>query len=250
MLDEVLKGILRAPALLLENPTQELASLNLEKYLIVASEPLHDIKGHLINLIAEMPNILKDETKSKCTHLIDNCIAKDKKSGADMRRVAIQLLLLLLKDIHCSRDIIFLLQSIIKIGEIAYSRDDKRCPRQLLQLYNMCWMHMELCKKLFKEPKMSMSKMFGHYLHALTAHLPTQLELVCLRSLNTEEYNALVAKFKPKVMLVESERAAKLKQLERQHFQEHGNLPTKTKGSQYSNLLKERNVAKAILRAM
>ena len=108
-----------------------------------------------------------------------------------MRRVAIQLLLLLLKDIHCSRDIIFLLQSIIKIGEIAYSRDDKRCPRQLLQLYNMCWMHMELCKKLFKEPKMSMSKMFGHYLHALTAHLPTQLELVCLRSLNTESEERL-----------------------------------------------------------
>ena len=157
----------------------------------MASEPLHDIKGHLINLIAEMPNILKDETKSKCTHLIDNCIAKDKKSGADMRRVAIQLLLLLLKDIHCSRDIIFLLQSIIKIGEIAYSRDDKRCPRQLLQLYNMCWMHMELCKKLFKEPKMSMSKMFGHYLHAL-AHLPTQLKLVCLRSLNTESEERLL----------------------------------------------------------
>ena len=64
------------------------------------------------------------------------------------------------------------------------------------------------------------------------------------------EYNALVAKFKPKIMLVESERAAELKQLEKQHFQQHGNLPTKTKGSQYSNLLKERNVAKAILRAM
>ena len=54
------------------------------------------------------------------------------------------------------------------------------------------------------------------------------------------EYNALVAKFKPKIMLVESERAAELKQLERQHFQQHGNLPTKTKGSQYSNLLKEK----------
>ena len=38
---------------------------------------------------------------------------------------------------------------------------------------------------------MSMSKMFGHYLHALTAHLPTQLELVCLRSLNTESEERL-----------------------------------------------------------
>ena len=76
--------------------------MNLEKYEIVASEPLHDIKGHLINLITELPSILPSgETKSKCTHLIDNCLAKDKKSGADLRRVAIQLYLLL-KDTDCS----------------------------------------------------------------------------------------------------------------------------------------------------
>ena len=33
--------------------------------------------------------------------------------------------------------------------------------------------------------------MFGHYVHALTAHLPTQLELACLRSLNTESEERL-----------------------------------------------------------
>jgi hypothetical protein len=41
----------------------------------VASEPLHDIKGHLINLITELTSILPPgETKYKCTHLIDNCL--------------------------------------------------------------------------------------------------------------------------------------------------------------------------------
>ena len=141
------------------------------KYEIVASEPLHDIEGHLINLITELPSILPSgETKSKCRTL-------PKKSGADLRRVAIQLC-------DCSSRILFLILSLLKI---AYSRDDKRCPCQLLQLYNMCWLHMELCKDLFSSPeKMSKSKLFGHYVHALTAHLPTQLELACLRSLNTE----------------------------------------------------------------
>ena len=125
VLDKTLKGVMRVPALLLTNPTQELSSINLERYEIVASEPLHDIKGHLINLITEIPNIITQaETKSKCTHLIDSCLAKEKKSGADLRRVAIQLYLLL-KDTDCSSRIIFLLQSIVKIGEIAYSRDDE-----------------------------------------------------------------------------------------------------------------------------
>ena len=86
----------RVPALLLTNPTQQLASLNLGKYEIVASEPLHNIKGHVINLINEMPTILPPgETRSKCIHLIDSCLAKEKKSRADLRRVAIQLYLLL-----------------------------------------------------------------------------------------------------------------------------------------------------------
>ena len=44
-LDQILRGVIRVPALLLANPTQQLASLNLEKYDIVASEPLCD-KSH------------------------------------------------------------------------------------------------------------------------------------------------------------------------------------------------------------
>ena len=192
LLDQILKGVAQVPALLLTNPTQELSSLNLERYEVVASEPLHDIKGHAINLITELPNILPPgETKAKCTHLINSCLAKEKKSGADLRRVVIQLYLLM-KDLDCSSRILVLLQSFIKIGEIAYSCYDKRCPRQVLQLYNMCWLHMELCIDLFRAPeKIRKSKMFGHYLHAITAHMPTQLELACLRSLNTESQERL-----------------------------------------------------------
>lgn len=39
----ILRGVSRVPALLLTDPTQNLASLNLGRYEIVASEPLHDI---------------------------------------------------------------------------------------------------------------------------------------------------------------------------------------------------------------
>lgn len=78
-LDDILKGVARVPALLLTDPTQPLSSLNLEKYEVVASEPLHDLKGHIINLITELPHILQvSETATKCTHLIDCCLAKEK----------------------------------------------------------------------------------------------------------------------------------------------------------------------------
>lgn len=46
---------------------------------------------------------------------------------------------------------------------------------------------MELLKDVFSAPKeLSRTKLFGHHVHALTAHLPTQLELACQRSLFTE----------------------------------------------------------------
>ncbi len=191
-LDEILRGVIRVPALLLANPLECLQSLGLERYEVMASEPLHDLKGHIMNLITELPNILPvGETATKSNHLIDCCLAKEKKSGADIRRVVIQLFLLL-KDLEVSPKVLLLLQTIIKVGEIAYSLDGARSPRKLLQLYNCCWLHMELCRDLLGKPKnISMSKMFGHYLHAITAHSPTQYELSSLRSLNTENQERL-----------------------------------------------------------
>ena len=192
VLDETLKGIASVPAILLPNPTQSLSSLNLSKYEVVASEPLHDLKGHIINLITELPHILPPgDITAQCNKLLSCCLAKDKKSGADLRRVIIQVFLVL-KDLDCSSDILTLFQSIIKIGEILYSRCAKRTPRQLLQLYNNCWIHMELCAYLFSTPKkITRSKMFGHYLHAITVHSSDQYELACQRSLNTENQERL-----------------------------------------------------------
>lgn len=190
-MDNILRGVVRVPALLLTNPTQPLESLGLERYEVVASEPMHDLKGHILNLIVELPQALPPSAMASCTHLIDCCLAKEKKSAADLRRVAIQLYLLL-KDQDCSSRVILLLQTIIKIGEILYSHDKHRSPRQLLQLHNCCWLHLELCKDVFSDPtKLTTSRMFGHYLHALTAHCPTQYELACLRSLNTENQERL-----------------------------------------------------------
>lgn len=145
MLDDILRGVSRVPALLLTNSTQSLSSLGLERYEVVACEPLHDLKGHIINLITELPHILQEgETATRCSHLIDCCLSKEKKSGADLRRVVIQIYLLL-KDQDCSSRILLLLQTVIKLGEITYSLDISRTPRQLLTYAGYTWSCVGIC---------------------------------------------------------------------------------------------------------
>jgi hypothetical protein len=45
MLDDILRGVSRVPALLLTNSEQSLSSLGLHRYEVVACEPLHDLRG-------------------------------------------------------------------------------------------------------------------------------------------------------------------------------------------------------------
>ena len=185
-LDDILRGVQRVPALLLLNPAQSLADLNLQYYEVVACEPLHDLKGHLSNLLQELPHILPVPIATKLKPLLKACLSKDKITAADLRTTMIKTYLLLNEE-KAPMETIHLLKSIVKISNIIYSKNTSRTPRALLQLYNNCWVHMELCNDLLSSPKeVTHSKLFGHYLHALTAHAPMQYEIACLRSLNTE----------------------------------------------------------------
>ena len=64
MLEQLLRGVASVPALLLTNPTQSLSSLNIDKYEVVTSEPLHDLKGYIINLLTVTPH----STTRRCNH--------------------------------------------------------------------------------------------------------------------------------------------------------------------------------------
>ena len=58
-LTTTLKGAQRVPTLLTQKPSQSLADLNLNKYEeVLDCEPLHDMKGHLLNLLPEILFIL------------------------------------------------------------------------------------------------------------------------------------------------------------------------------------------------
>ena len=85
-----------------------------------------------------------------------------------------------------------LLLTAVKISERLYSSDLKRTPKNILQLYNCTWLHHELCKSLFTKPKeITYEKLFGLYLHSIAVHAPLQYEIVCLKSINTENQERL-----------------------------------------------------------
>ncbi len=122
---------------------------------------------------------------------VDAHLSKDKVTGSDLRKTLIDLYLLLSSS-GVSRSVVLLLQTTVKIGQILYSNAEHRTPRQVLQLYNNCWVHHELCRDLFATPKVvTRTPMFGTYLHSLTAHSPQQYEVVCQKSINTENQERL-----------------------------------------------------------
>ena len=188
-LQSLLCGAQRVPTILLMNPTQSLSDVNLSTYTVLDSEPLHDLKGHLINLLTELPHILSGETKVHVDELLKHLLLSKKQngySGSDLRIALIEVTNLVQSE-DVDYELKCLLSSVVKMSECLYAGDDKRTPKAVLQLYNCCWVHHELCKSLFPQPKeMTYEKMFGLYLHSLVVHAPRQYEIVCLRSVNAE----------------------------------------------------------------
>ena len=187
-LQEILKGVQRVPSLLLMKPDEDLHNLNLQHYTVLDCEPLHDIKGHLLNLFHELPSVLPTSIRAECQGRINICLQKPKKSAGDLRATLVQLFMMI--HTHASQvnwKVHLLLQSITIVCKILYANDCERCPKLLLQLYNNTWIHHQLCFDLFQSTTVvSRGTFFGLYLHALCKHAPEQYELVCLKSVNTE----------------------------------------------------------------
>ena len=79
-LHEALDGIQRVPSLLIHNPTHPLGQLNLESYQILDCEPLHDLKGHISNIITELPSIPDPSIMSHYKQVLAADLSKEKKN--------------------------------------------------------------------------------------------------------------------------------------------------------------------------
>ncbi|XP_070549540.1 uncharacterized protein [Ptychodera flava] len=194
-LSEILHGIQRVPSLLHLSPKANLADINCSRYEILPSEPLHDIKGHIHNVLEELPSDIEDKDEAvslqtfiQATYMYGD---KDEIRGCDARKA----ILLVSQYLHekvsgqssVSSQHSQLIDTLAEISEIAYKHDHERCPRLILRLYNVAFLHGIMCKAIFSNPKkLTKRKMFGRYFHNLTVHQPDQLRVVSLRSTNAE----------------------------------------------------------------
>lgn len=88
--DEMRSGINSLPALLKPNPENMPSYLSL--YEISPVEPLHDLKGHISNIVAELQKTLTGETKVHVDDIIKVALSKETLRASDYRKVIILLL--------------------------------------------------------------------------------------------------------------------------------------------------------------
>ena len=180
------RGIVAFPALLLPSPEQPLEDLSLQHYEVCCVEPLHDFKGHMANLFAELPKILHGSAAEELGKVKESILNKTTLRCVDYRKATI-LLSSALRKIDADTNIVRLIDTAVELCEILYSKAGYRTPRSILRLHNISYVHGNLCVATFAQTRsVTTRRMFGNYFHSLVCHSALTYRQVNLRSLNTE----------------------------------------------------------------
>ena len=200
LLKQTLQGIKRLPILLIKNPLASIDALGLSKYEIVMLECMHDIAGHIDNVVTELPHHVKDPNdKEMIKNLVD--ALKNEKTllrCCDKRRI----LLILCRKLQYKVDgnVFKLLATLAEIQRILYLPDDSRTAKTILRLHNSCFEHFVLMKQVFNlsnlSSGMSRDKLFGKYFHDLMSHGPIQYRIVSGLSISCEDEERLFNELK------------------------------------------------------
>ena len=189
--DELKMGISNFPALLQEVPNAPLKSLYLENYEISPTEPLHDLKGHLSNVIDESLHISEGKIHEAIVTVKKTVLSKDAIRCSDLRKAVI-IIYLKLKAVDPTGEITDLYRTAVEICNLCYAHDCERTPRSILCLHNRTFLHAHQCSLLFANPQsITRRKMFGRYFHSLASHAALMFRVVSLRSLNTEQHERI-----------------------------------------------------------
>ncbi len=129
---ETLKmGISNFPAMLQINPQQSLESLDLKAYEVSPCEPLHDLKGHFTNLIAETLHVATGTVLTDIKKIKQTILNKETLRGSDYRK-AIILMYLKLKEVGADQQLLLIYRTAVEICDSHY---EKRTPRAILRLH-------------------------------------------------------------------------------------------------------------------
>ena len=134
-------------------------------------EPLHGFKGHISNLLEELPFHVVGKAYELAV-IKKSVLGKSSLRCVDYRKAAILVSQAFRKaDVRVEADIKTLVDTAVEICEIMYSQDNMRTQHNILRLHNITFLHGRLCVTLFSNPKsISQRKMFGTYFHSITCH--------------------------------------------------------------------------------
>ena len=194
--EEIRLGINNFPALCQNNPEATLESLNLQNYEVFPTEPLHDLKGHLGNIIEETLAITTGETQQKVKEVKAAVLSKDTVRCSDLHKAVI-LIYLKLKELNCDVQLTELYRTAVEMSSFCYMHESQRTQRTILRMHNISFLHAYLCTVLFSNPKSTTRRrMFGRFFHSLTVHAALLFRIISLRSLNTEQHERMFQKAK------------------------------------------------------
>ncbi len=196
--DELRTGISNFPALLQDNPKATLASLRIDNYEISPTEPLHNLKGHLSNIIEEILVISIGKTHEAIAAVKRTVLCKDTICCSDLRKAIIIILIYIeLNAISTDTPITQLYRTAVKISCLLYSHDSDRTPKQsyayTITLFSThisprISVHNPICKSTSGNKKKNVWKILPFTsLPCCTAVYRT----VSLSSLNTEQHERL-----------------------------------------------------------
>ena len=174
--------------MLLTSQTSSLEDLNLSSYEVLPTEPLHDVKEQIKNIMEEIPrHLTKDELSEfkKLTEVLFD--GKEKRRGTDYRKGCIIVSKHMRGKWRESVQRIF--DSMVEISKFCYAGALKRSPKTILRFHNQTFLHAMRCKMLVgNKPKaLTRRKFYGRYFHSFTLHAPLVYRITSLSSIHTEE---------------------------------------------------------------
>ena len=157
--------------------------------------PLHCLKGHLLNLYAELPNILTGPLREKCEKIINAHTWSDKVKCVDLMTAAIRLLLPFKQ--KASPLLTTLMETIVRVSGIMYAT---KLNVVLVQSWNytiLCGYTMNSVVIFSQLPSIyeGIDFLAHSYMHDLES-AGLEYEIVCSRSVNTECQEHLFAQVK------------------------------------------------------
>lgn len=169
------------PALMQSNPEQSLDDCQLRHYEICSSEPLHDVRNHIANLIDAVQPMLSGKLEDDVKQIIASVLGKETKRCSEYRKATL-LILNAMQNGSESEYLTLLFTTACEIQEILYAKESHQNDVPILRLHNITFMHSMLCNKISHSQQ---HNIYGNYFHSLICHAPQCYRLISLWSTNT-----------------------------------------------------------------